>query len=135
MNDILDKVELPAGYCIREALDVDVPAVMLLLSPFVERRQIMRRTEAETAALIPTGYSILFQEKLVGFAAVECHHDGGLRKIQEHVRVGFIELGQLSHAGRALRNAWRALTQQAVRTYSPNPTSTPLWSFAIYPAM
>ena len=73
MNDILDKVELPAGYCIREALDVDVPAVIMLLSPFVERRQIMRRTEAETAALIPTGYSILFQEKLVGFAAVEIY--------------------------------------------------------------
>lgn len=73
LSEQLSQVTLPEGYSIREAIDEDISDVMSLLSPFVERRQIMRRTRAETAALIPTGFSILHQQDLVGFASVEIY--------------------------------------------------------------
>lgn len=63
----------PNGYVVRKSTEDDISAVMELLTPFVERRQIMRRTRAETANLIPTGFSAEFEGSLVGFAAVEIY--------------------------------------------------------------
>lgn len=73
LNDVLSQASLPEGYTIREAQEQDITDVMSLLAPSVQRRQIMRRTRAETAALIPTGFSIIHRQQLVGFASVEIY--------------------------------------------------------------
>lgn len=44
-----------------------------LLHPFIEQRKVIRRTEAETAALLETGYVALHLERVVGFSAVEIY--------------------------------------------------------------
>jgi amino-acid N-acetyltransferase len=46
---------------------------MNLLRPFVEQRMILRRTRAEIAALMTTGFVVLYQDEIVGFASVEIY--------------------------------------------------------------
>ena len=65
--------ELPAGYSIRPAIAEDLPAVLELLRPFVEQRKVLRRTRAETTALLATGFVAEYQSQIVGFAAVEIY--------------------------------------------------------------
>ena len=67
------QVSLPTGYSIRAAVDSDLPAVMGLLRPFVEQRKVLRRTKAETAALMTTGFVAEFEGEIVGFSAVEIY--------------------------------------------------------------
>lgn len=64
---------LPDGYGIRAARDDDANAVFELLRPFVAQRKVLRRTRAETAALLTTGYVAEFEEQIIGFAAVEIY--------------------------------------------------------------
>ena len=64
---------LPTGYTIRAARETDITSVSALLKPFVERRQVLRRTRAETSALLATGYVAEYQGELVGFSAVEIY--------------------------------------------------------------
>lgn len=66
-------VSLPVGYSIRAAVESDLPAVMGLLRPFVEQRKVLRRTKAETAALLNTGFVAEFEGDIVGFSAVEIY--------------------------------------------------------------
>lgn len=46
---------------------------MGLLRPFVEQRKVLRRTKAETAALMTTGFVAEFEGEIVGFSAVEIY--------------------------------------------------------------
>lgn len=58
---------------LRPAGEEDLPLVMQLLRPFVERRQLMRRTRAEIAALLPTSFVAIWEDRLIGFSAVEIY--------------------------------------------------------------
>lgn len=46
---------------------------MNLLRPFVELRQVMRRTRAETGALLNTGFVAEFEGSMVGFSSIEIY--------------------------------------------------------------
>jgi len=65
--------KLTPGYRIREAGDTDLDAVVQLLAPFVEQRQLMRRTRSETASLLTTGFVAEYHDALVGFSSVEIY--------------------------------------------------------------
>lgn len=65
--------EPPEGYAIRPATPQDLAAVSALLRPFVEQRKVMRRTQAETLALLSTGFVATFQDEIVGVCAVEIY--------------------------------------------------------------
>ena len=62
-----------AKYVIRPATEADLPSVMALLRPFVEQRKLLRRTRAETAALLNTGFVAEFEGEVVGFSCVEIY--------------------------------------------------------------
>lgn len=62
-----------ANYTIRAATDDDLSAVMALLRIFVEQRKLLRRTRAETAALLSTGFVAELNGEMVGFASVEIY--------------------------------------------------------------
>ncbi len=102
---------LPAGYDIRPTTADDLDAVIALLAPFVERRQLMRRTEQETQSLLATGFAGDFQGQLVGFAAVEIYSNK-LAEIQclavlsEHRRHGL--------GGRLVRSCIELATKRGV---------------------
>ncbi|MCA9132014.1 MAG: GNAT family N-acetyltransferase [Planctomycetales bacterium] len=64
---------LPEGYRIRPAEETDLPAVSELLRPFVEQRKVLRRTRAETTALLHTAFVAEFAGQVVGFSAVEIY--------------------------------------------------------------
>ncbi len=66
-------VGLPTGYSIRPAVDSDLNSVMGLLRPFVEQRKVLRRTKAETTALMTTGFVAEFEGEIIGFSAVEIY--------------------------------------------------------------
>ncbi len=61
------------NYTIRAATEDDLSAVMALLRIFVEQRKLLRRTRAETAALLPTGFVAELNGEMVGFASVEIY--------------------------------------------------------------
>lgn len=46
---------------------------MSLLRPFVDQRMILRRTRAEVAALMTTGFVVLYHDQIVGFSSVEIY--------------------------------------------------------------
>ncbi len=73
--DLEDNTSLNVSidYVLRRATEDDLPIVLGLLRPFVERRQIMRRTRAETAALIATGFVAEREQQIIGFASVEIY--------------------------------------------------------------
>lgn len=60
-------------YAIRQAEPADIGDVQRLLRPFIEQRKVIRRTDAETAALMTTGFVAIQAEKIVGFCAVEIY--------------------------------------------------------------
>jgi amino-acid N-acetyltransferase len=64
---------LATGYSIRPASEHDLDAVLALLRPFVEQRKVLRRTRAETAALLPTGFVAEHAAQVIGFSAVEIY--------------------------------------------------------------
>lgn len=64
---------LPLGYRLRPAVEADLDAVIQLLRPFVEQRKVLRRTRAETAALLTTGFVAEWEGQIVGFSAVEIY--------------------------------------------------------------
>jgi amino-acid N-acetyltransferase len=63
----------PDGYRIRPAQDNDLGAVLLLLRPLVADGMLLRRTTAETAALLKTGFIAEYDSEIVGFSAVEIY--------------------------------------------------------------
>jgi amino-acid N-acetyltransferase len=60
-------------YSIRPASQDDLEGVMGLLRPYVEQRKLLRRTKAETAALLGTGFVALVGTEIVGFSSVEIY--------------------------------------------------------------
>jgi len=62
-----------AGCVIRRAIDADLPKVVALLRPFVELRKLLRRTRAETAALLVTGFVAEQEGEVIGFSSVEIY--------------------------------------------------------------
>lgn len=62
-----------AQYVIRPANETDLPSVLALLRPFVEQRKLLRRTRAETAALLGTGFVAEYEGEVVGFSSVEIY--------------------------------------------------------------
>ncbi len=64
---------VPQGYSVRAAVDSDLAAVIELLRPFVEQRKVLRRTRAETTALLATGFVAEFEGQVVGFSAIEIY--------------------------------------------------------------
>lgn len=66
-------IPLATGYSIRRASERDLEAVVALLRPFVEQRKVLRRTRAETAALMGTGFVAEFAGEVIGFSAVEIY--------------------------------------------------------------
>lgn len=64
---------LPLGYSLRPAIEADLDAVIQLLRPFVEQRKVLRRTRAETAALLTTGFVAEWEGQIVAFSAVEIY--------------------------------------------------------------
>ncbi|QDV22604.1 GNAT family N-acetyltransferase [Aureliella helgolandensis] len=67
-------LDLPEEYSIQASTEQDLPAVIELLRPFVEQRKLLRRTRAETASLLITGFVALHRkEKVVGFSSVEIY--------------------------------------------------------------
>ncbi len=60
-------------YLIRPATEADLPSVLALLRPFVEQRKLLRRTRAETAALLVTGFVAECEGEVVGFSSVEIY--------------------------------------------------------------
>jgi amino-acid N-acetyltransferase len=68
-----DSTKTSTNYTIRAATDADLPAVMALLRVFVEQRKLLRRTRAETAALLGTGFVAELNGEMVGFASVEIY--------------------------------------------------------------
>ncbi len=63
----------PDGYHLRPAREGDLAIVTQLLKPLVEQRLLLRRTAAETAALLATGFVAEFEATVVGFASVEIY--------------------------------------------------------------
>ncbi len=62
-----------ANYTIRAATAEDLSAVTALLRVFVEQRKLLRRTRAETAALLSTGFVAELNGEMIGFASVEIY--------------------------------------------------------------
>ena len=58
---------------IRPATEADLANVLALLRPFVELRKLLRRTRAETAALLVTGFVAEQDGAIVGFSSVEIY--------------------------------------------------------------
>jgi amino-acid N-acetyltransferase len=58
---------------IRPATEDDLPKVLALLRPFVEQRKLLRRTRAETAALLVTGFVAERDGEVIGFSSVEIY--------------------------------------------------------------
>lgn len=63
----------PEGYRIRPAIESDLHSVFELLRPFVEQRKVLRRTRAETVALMTTGFVAEWAGEVIGFSAVEIY--------------------------------------------------------------
>ncbi len=61
------------AYTIRPAANEDLDGVMALLRPYVEQRKLLRRTRAETAALLGTGFVATVGNEVVGFSSVEIY--------------------------------------------------------------
>jgi amino-acid N-acetyltransferase len=74
-ENLADLNELPTsvGYTIRSAEPEDLPGVQSLLRPFVEQRLILRRTKAELQVLLATGFVVLWEQQIVGFASIEVY--------------------------------------------------------------
>ena len=72
MTDQLNRA-IPEGYHVRPAEPCDLPAVMNLLRPFVDQRLILRRTKSEVQVLLGTGFVVLSDQDVVGFASVEVY--------------------------------------------------------------
>ncbi len=68
-----NSASLPPGIEIRPAQERDLDSVFELLRPFVEQRKVLRRTRAETAALLTTGFVAEIKGEVIGFSAVEIY--------------------------------------------------------------
>lgn len=60
-------------YAIRPAEPADIDDVQRLLRPFIEERKVIRRTNAETATLMTTGFVATQAGNIIGFCAVEIY--------------------------------------------------------------
>ena len=69
------KSDLPDGVTIRQALPSDAQAIHVLLRPFVMKRLLLDRSEAELIELTRHGFVAVSgeQETCVGFSAVEVY--------------------------------------------------------------
>lgn len=62
-----------AEYELRSAEPEDLDEVFEFLRPLFMQRQLMRRTRAETGALLRTGFVVVLADKIIGFSAVEIY--------------------------------------------------------------
>ncbi len=60
-------------YSVRAASPDDTDDILQLLEPFVQNRQLLRRTEGEIRELTRHGFVAEYQAQIVGFAAVEIY--------------------------------------------------------------
>ena len=58
---------------VRPAIEDDVSVVQKLIAPFVEKELLLPRSDKEILALSKTGFSATFEDKVIGFAAVEVY--------------------------------------------------------------
>lgn len=58
---------------VRSARAADAEAIEGLIAPFVEAGKLLPRTATEIRDLIPTGFVAEFEEKIVGFTALEIY--------------------------------------------------------------
>ena len=58
---------------IRSATRDDIPALEELIRQFVEANRLLPRTQDELDDLIPSGFVACFDDRLVGFAALEVY--------------------------------------------------------------
>ena len=58
---------------IRPANTSDVEAIQTLIQPFVAAQQLLARTDQEIEWLATHGFAAIFDQRLVGFAAVEIY--------------------------------------------------------------
>lgn len=66
-------MDSPIDVVIRNAAAEDLPVVEQLISPFVERRQLLARSTTELAELLPTGFVAEIESEIVGFSSVEIY--------------------------------------------------------------
>lgn len=86
-------------FTIRPAHPDDLDRIVELTRPFVESRQLLRRTPEEIAELIPNGFSALdFDGELIGFAAVEIYS----KKLAEILCLAVAQQAQGKGVGRCL---------------------------------
>ncbi|MEZ6108869.1 MAG: GNAT family N-acetyltransferase [Pirellulaceae bacterium] len=55
----------------------DLPAICEFLAPFVERQQLLQRTDSEIGTLIKHGFIACSGSTIIGFAAVEVYSQAG----------------------------------------------------------
>ncbi len=102
----------PEGYQIRPSVDEDFTGIQGLLRPMVEARKVLRRTRAETLALLTTGFVGLHEDKIVGFCAVEIYS----KKLAE-IQCLVVEESHRSHGlgGALVRYCVNLAKQRGVR--------------------
>ncbi|RMF39227.1 MAG: hypothetical protein D6753_14310, partial [Planctomycetota bacterium] len=61
------------SFTVRPSCESDLEQVRAFLQPFVEQRKILRRTRAELAALLNTGFVAEVDGLLIGFGAIEIY--------------------------------------------------------------
>ncbi|MEM7479245.1 MAG: GNAT family N-acetyltransferase [Planctomycetota bacterium] len=72
-------MELPPEYVVRPASADDLVGVVSLLQPYIDQELLLRRSEVETAALLPTGFVAVYHAQqgevpeIVGFCAIEIY--------------------------------------------------------------
>lgn len=79
--------DLSENYHIRAAAAQDLPAVLDLLQPYVDRRVLLKRSREEMAVLLQTGFvasysthaATVYDGEIVGFSSVEIYS----RKLSE----------------------------------------------------
>ncbi|MCA9107180.1 MAG: GNAT family N-acetyltransferase [Planctomycetales bacterium] len=66
-------MEFAPNVSFRAASADDLPAICEFLAPFVERQQLLQRTDSEIGTLIKHGFIACSGSTIIGFAAVEVY--------------------------------------------------------------
>ncbi len=83
---------------IRAAAILDVPAIEVLIAPFVDQRHLLPRSVEDLRRLIPNGFVAEMESQIVGFAAIEVYST----KMAELLCLAVSELCQGKGVGRQL---------------------------------
>ncbi len=94
----MDSLSSRPEILIRPAAPVDVPQIRLLMTPFVEQKKLLPRSDQELSELTRNGFVAEINKQIVGFAAVEVYS----RKLAELVCLAVAEPYQRMGIGRRL---------------------------------